>query len=67
MNTSAQLQAPRDQILQEIAAIGPMRKGSLTYQFFSCSPKDGPSRRRGPYLLYTYKKKGKTLSRRVAK
>lgn len=52
-------------ILKEIAALGPMRKGSLTEQFLETKRKDGTKTKRGPYLVYTFKEKGKTLSRRI--
>lgn len=54
-------------ILQEIATLGPMRKGSITRQFVDTKNKDGSKGRRGPYPLYTAKKRGKTVSKRIPK
>lgn len=54
-------------ILSEIARLGPMRKGSITQQYFKTKSKDGSTGQRGPYPLYTRKKQGKTVSKRVAK
>ncbi len=53
------------EVLKEIAALGPMRKGSLTEQFLETKRKDGTITKRGPYLVYTFKEKGKTNSRRI--
>ncbi len=54
-------------ILEEIAQLGPMRKGSITQQYFETKNKDGSTGRRGPYPLYSRKKKGKTVSKRIPK
>ena len=51
--------------LKKIAALGAMRKGSLTEQFLETKRKDGSVTKRGPYLLYTFKEKGKTKSKRI--
>ncbi len=65
--TPAPLQTRSSKILEQIAMIGPMRKGSVTQQFFKTKNKDGSTGRRGPYPLYSCKKKGKTVSKRIAK
>ena len=62
-----QLQTRSRKILEQIAEIGPMRKGSITQQYFKTTKKDGSAGRRGPYPLYSCKKKGKTVSKRIAK
>ncbi len=63
----AQLRTRSGRILEEIARIGPMRKGSITHQWFKTKNKDGSTGQRGPYPLYSRKKKGKTISKRIPK
>ena len=53
-------------ILDEIKAIKDMRRGSVIEQYYEVRGKDGSSRRQGPYFLYSYKDKGKTVSRRLS-
>jgi len=55
---------PRE-LLEELAKIEQMRRGSRCSQLFEATRKDGTKVYRGPYPLYTYKEKGKTLSRRI--
>lgn len=62
---ATKLLSQRTRILQQIEELKPMRKGSVTQQYFLASGKDGGQRRRGPYPLYTCKKKGKTVSKRI--
>jgi len=49
----------------ELAALEQIRRGSLCPQIFEATRKDGTKVQRGPYILYTYKDKGKTRSRRI--
>ena len=42
-----------------------MHRGSLRSRIFETKRKDGTKVYRGPYALYTYKEKGKTISRRI--
>jgi hypothetical protein len=65
MNPSAQLQNRRNEIIQELASLPPMRKGSVTQQWLQTVHKDGSKTKRGPYLVYSYKAKGRTVSKRV--
>ncbi|MCX7048802.1 MAG: hypothetical protein NTX50_25360 [Candidatus Sumerlaeota bacterium] len=65
MNPSTQLQNRRDEIIKELASLPPMRKGSITQQWLQTVRKDGSKTRRGPYLVYSYKDKNKTISKRV--
>jgi hypothetical protein len=60
-----QLQAQRRQLLEQIAALDQIRRGSITEQFVHAKCRDGSTVRRGPYRLYTYKHKAKTVSRRL--
>ena len=66
MKRFSRLQTRRDTVLKQIAALEPMRKGSLTAQFVPARRKDGTAVRRGPYPLYTCKKNGRTVSRRLS-
>lgn len=62
MNTIHQ---QRQAILAELARLGPMRRGSVTDQYVETTGADGQPRRRGPYPVYTVKKDGRTVSRRL--
>lgn len=66
MSTFQSLQNQRDQIVEQIGQLGPMRKGSITSQCFNSTRKDGSPVQRGPYPLYTCKRNGRTHSRRIA-
>lgn len=66
MRRQEALQAQRQHILQQIEQIEQMRRGSLTEQFVEAVKADGSRSRRGPYPLYTYKDKNRTISRRVS-
>jgi hypothetical protein len=55
----------RTELLQELAVLEQLRRGSLTDQSFRFTRKDGSVAQYGPYPLYTFKEKGKTVSRRV--
>ena len=61
----AQLQQKRRQLLDQLAALDAVRRGSMTEQFVETTHPDGSKSRRGPYPLYSYKDKAETVSRRV--
>jgi len=66
MNASlAQIRKRRRELLEEMAKLEEIRRGSLCPQIFEATRKDGTRVRRGPYTLYTRKEKGKTVSRRI--
>ena len=65
MNTVQGLKAKKKEILEQINALGEMRKGSIVQQYVEAKKQDGTIVQRGPYLLYSYKEKGKTVSRRI--
>ena len=65
MNLTTQLQHKKQTLLQEIAALGPMRMGSISERMLPQRRRDGTVRRRGPYAMYTYKKEGKTLGKHL--
>ena len=61
----AHVRKRRKEVLEELVKIEQMRRGSLCSQIVEGTRKDGSTVRRGPYALYTYKEKGKTVSVRV--
>lgn len=65
MQTFDQLTRQRAQILEQIAAIGPMRMGSVYDHYLPNPRKDGAPRRRGPYPTYTFKQGGKTQAKHL--
>jgi hypothetical protein len=66
MNGSlTQVRKRRKELLGELAGLEQMRRGSLCPQIFEATRKDGTKVRRGPYVLYSRKEKGKTVSRRI--
>ena len=60
------LEARRQEIIQDINNIGEMRKGSITEQVFKSKKADGSTVQRGPYWVYSYKDRGKTVSKRLS-
>ena len=54
------------EILKELGNLSEMRRGSVVEQFVETVKTDGTKIRRGPYALYSYKEKAKTVSRRVS-
>jgi len=65
MATIEHLRAERQQILEELSQLEEIRRGSVVEQFVESTRKDGTRSRRGPYFLYSYKEKQKTISRRL--
>jgi len=65
MDRIEQLRAKRKQLLEELGTLDEVRRGSVVEQFVEAVRKDGTTVRRGPYVLYSFKDKGKTVSRRV--
>lgn len=65
MTTMERLEEQRQHILEELADLGEIRRGSICEQFVESTGRDGRKKRRGPYYVYTYKEKGKTVSRRL--
>jgi flagellar biosynthesis/type III secretory pathway chaperone len=60
-----QLHQRRQQLLNQLATLDQIRCGSVTEQYVGGTGRDGSTRRRGPYRLYSYKEKSKTVSRRL--
>jgi hypothetical protein len=65
MATLKSLMARKREILEQLSGVGEMRKGSIVEQYLEAKKQDGTIVRRGPYILYSYKEKGKTVSRRL--
>ena len=65
MDTCRKLNAQRTQIIEQIAALGPMRRGSISEQMLPYRKPDGSTGRRGPYLTYTFKQGGKTCGKHL--
>lgn len=53
-------------ILREMSTLSEMRRGSIIEQFMETVRPDGTKTRRGPYILYSYKEKNKTVSLRLS-
>jgi hypothetical protein len=65
MDNYRQLSLRRAQIVEQIAAGGPMRMGSITEQHLPTRRSDGSLYRRGPYLTYTFKRAGKSCGKHL--
>lgn len=65
MDSGHMISTRRAQIIEQIAALGPMRMGSINEQLLLYKQKDGAIRRRGPYLTCTFKQGGKTCGRHL--
>ena len=55
----------RREILAELAGLARIRRGSVTEQYVEATGRRGRTVRRGPYPLYSFKTKGRTVSRRI--
>ncbi len=66
MDNPSRLIQRKKNILDNLASLGPMRKGTLNEQYVQVILKDGSPRRRGPYTIYTFKEHGQTVSRRLS-
>jgi hypothetical protein len=65
MTRVEQLKQRRRQLLVEMETLEEIRRGSVVDQYVEDTLKDGTKVRRGPYVLYSHKNKGKTVSRRI--
>jgi len=66
MDSLDTLRERKKDLLDKIRTLKDMRQGSIVEQYFEKRNKDGSVVRQGPYLLYSYKIKGKTVSRRLS-
>jgi hypothetical protein len=66
MTRLQELHLERKRILDKIEDIVAMRRGSVVRQYFPVVKNGNPSsQKRGPYPVFSYKKNGKTVSRRI--
>jgi hypothetical protein len=65
MDRKNSLERKRQEILEQMAAITRMRRGTVNEQYFEVLQKDGSAVRQGPYFLYSRTEKGKSFSRRI--
>ena len=65
MDTFHRLSQRRARIVEQIAALGPMRMGSVCDHYVPGQRKDGTAYRRGPYPTYTFKRHGKTRGKQL--
>lgn len=65
METFQQLSRQRAHIIEQIAALGPMRMGSVYDHYLPTKRADGSTGWRGPYPTYTFKRAGKTHGRQL--
>lgn len=67
MDHRGTLEAERQGIMEQMAAIRRMRRGTVNQQYFEVQQKDGSVGRHGPYFLYSRTEKGKSFSRRISR
>ena len=66
MTRIQQLEARREEVLQELAAIRSLRKGNINEQWFPVVRGGKKTKKlRGPYFVWTYKVGKKTVSERL--
>ena len=65
MTSLSQLLHERELLLDEMAQLGPMRKGSVSEFSIPSRRKNGTRQVRGPYRKYTVKKHNKTQGRHL--
>jgi hypothetical protein len=65
MNATHGMDQRRREILAELAGLARIRRGSVTEQYVETAGRRGRTLRRGPYPLYSFKAKGRTVSRRI--
>lgn len=65
MSTVAQLRDRRSELLEELSDLECVRRGSVVEQRVPATAADGRRYERGPYPVYSFKEKGRTVSRRL--
>ncbi len=65
MNATLGIDQRRREILAELAGLTRIRRGSVTDQYVEAAGRRGRALRRGPYPLYSFKTRGRTVSRRI--
>jgi len=66
MSSTRQLKRRADDILKQIAELGPMRKGSLCRRVLKRKTQQGQIKRRGPYWYYTFKTNSRTRCKMIS-
>lgn len=65
MSATVGIEQRRREILAELAGLDRIRRGSVTEQYVEAAGRRGRRLRRGPYPLYSFKTRGRTVSRRI--
>jgi cell division protein YceG involved in septum cleavage len=65
MTNYTEIMQRRRAILDELKGMERIRRGSVVEQYLTSTTRDGRRAKRGPYALYTLKRKGRTVSRRL--
>jgi len=65
MKALAQLERRRAALMEELGQLVCVRRGSVTEQVVKATSADGKRYQRGPYPVYSFKEKGRTVSRRL--
>ncbi len=66
MSAQQDLLSQRQNLIQQIEELPPMRIGFLQHQLLPRKRKDGTIALRGPYWTYTYSQSGKTHGKHIA-
>ena len=66
MQTMSQIRQRREEILNELAGLELIRRGSVTEQVLHPRGRNGRQYACGPYALFSFKRNGRTLSRRLS-
>jgi len=66
MSTQHDLLSQRQNLIQQIEQLPPMRIGTIRKQMLPRKHKDGTITRRGPYWTFTYSKNGKNFAKHIA-
>ena len=65
MDSIARLRHRWEKLTDQLKALGPMRSGSICPLTVRSTDKHGAPKAHGPYLVHTYKRRGKTITRRL--
>lgn len=65
MSTYSEIAQRRRAVLDELEGLERIRRGSVVEQYLTSPRRDGRRIQRGPYALYTLKRRGRTVSRRL--
>jgi hypothetical protein len=65
MDSLRELSRQRDRLIEQIAALGAMRMGTVAERMLPTRRSDGSVYRRGPYSMYTFKEGGKTRGKHL--